>query len=447
MAGGNTEPRRRVSGFFRGRICRAFLCLAIAAALMLPLPLRAQACSNCYVVAAGHNAITATVFSLHFLLRHNITQSMKDHRRDFVIGEFFNNMILPALQSLTHQLEQAAAMELIAIGSFIDAENQLETQLVFQELKARAHKDYQPSIGMCTIGTAARGLASAGSNAETVAYTLAERSLRRQLNNANTAGAVGTYVDKRGRLSQFTRRYCDSYDNGNGLEPLCGPPRNAAQKSAVNRDVDGGRLFSSLAYKVRYGNLGMDRDDPDLFALADNLYAHEVLPPVREALLKADGNNQINPNQSILLDIRAIAAKRAVAEDSFNQIAGMRALGTEEAAATTPQTASLLELMGYAPGDARALIDETPSYQARMELLTKKMYMDPVFYTNLYDKPANVERKGAALRAIGLMQDMDMFKSRLRSEMALSVLLELEIQNYQESVDNRMKGLRPAAGR
>ncbi|HEY8192131.1 MAG TPA: hypothetical protein VIG74_06880, partial [Alphaproteobacteria bacterium] len=94
-----------------------------------------------------------------------------------------------------------------------------------------------------------------------------------------------------------------------------------------------------------------------------------------------------------------------------------------------------------------ALIDETPSYQARMELLTKKMYMDPVFYTNLYDKPANVDRKGAALRAIGLMQDMDMFKSRLRNEMALSVLLELEIQTYQESVDNRMKGLRPAAGK
>ncbi|HEY8190991.1 MAG TPA: hypothetical protein VIG74_01100, partial [Alphaproteobacteria bacterium] len=310
--------------------------------MLIQAPVPARACSNCYVVAAGHNAVTATVFTLHFLLRYRITQSMKAHRKDFVIGEFFNHMLLPALQSLTHQLEQAALMELEMIGSFLDAENQLETQLLFQELTARAHKDYQPSTGMCTIGTAARGLASAGSNAEKVAYTMAERSLRRQLNNANMAGTSGSYVDKRGRLSQFVTRYCDTYDGGNesgiandGLEPLCGLPRGAAQKSAVNRDVDGGRLFSSLAYKVRYDNTVMDRDDPDLFALANNLYAHDILPPVREALIKGTGNDKINPNQSILLDIRAIAAKRAVAEDSFNQIAGMRALGSEEAAATT----------------------------------------------------------------------------------------------------------------
>ncbi len=190
MAGGNTEPQRRASGFFRGRICRVFLCLAVTAGLTFQMPVRAQACSNCYVVAAGHNAVTATVFTLHFLLRYRITESMKAHRKDFVIGEFFNHMLLPALQSLTQQLEQAAAMELVTIGSFLDAENQLETQLLFQELTAKAHKDYHPSMGMCTIGTTVQGLAAAGGNSEIVARTLAQRSLRRQLNNANTSGSI-----------------------------------------------------------------------------------------------------------------------------------------------------------------------------------------------------------------------------------------------------------------
>jgi len=69
-----------------------------------------------------------------------------------------------------------------------------------------------------------------------------------------------------------------------------------------------------------------------------------------------------------------------------------------------------------------------------MELLTKKIYQNPDFYTNLYDKPANVSRKGVAMQAIGLMQKFDMLKSTLRKEASLSVLLELAVTDEQNDI-------------
>jgi hypothetical protein len=47
-----------------------------------------------------------------------------------------------------------------------------------------------------------------------------------------------------------------------------------------------------------------------------------------------------------------------------------------------------------------------------------------------------VERKGAALQAIGLMQDRDLYNSLIRSEAVLSVLLETMLEKEQEKVVN-----------
>ena len=82
-----------------------------------------------------------------------------------------------------------------------------------------------------------------------------------------------------------------------------------------------------------------------------------------------------------------------------------------------------------------------PSYFALMEVLAQKIYLDAEFFTNLYDKPANVQRKEVAMQAINLMLERDMHKSELRSEMVLSVWLELELMKYQKSVQNRLNSL------
>ena len=82
-------------------------------------------------------------------------------------------------------------------------------------------------------------------------------------------------------------------------------------------------------------------------------------------------------------------------------------------------------------------LGSNPSYDAQMEILTKRLYQDPSFYVNLMDTPANVERQYAALQAFGLMQRRDIFETVLRSEMLLSTILEIEISDYQDEVQSQ----------
>ena len=70
------------------------------------------------------------------------------------------------------------------------------------------------------------------------------------------------------------------------------------------------------------------------------------------------------------------------------------------------------------------MLGDRPSYYAQMEVLTKKLYQHPNFYTNLYDKPANVDRIGASLDAIAIMHQRDRYESMLRREMLTALLVE-----------------------
>ena len=182
----------------------------------------------------------------------------------------------------------------------------------------------------------------------------------------------------------------------------------------------------------------LSEDETDIFALGNNLYSHDIMYRVPEATLK------IRENQDELLDMRSIVAKRSVAENSFNTIVGLKAQGTAESTTLTlPYISLIWEALGVT--DAAALenyLGERPSYDAQMEVLTKRMYQQPEFFTTLYDEPANVDRKGVALQAIGLMQQFDTWNSHLRTEAMLSVLLELELMAMQERIDNLRGGIR-----
>lgn len=447
------QSRRRIRAIGR-KMARGLMCLSLSVFLLTAPPApRAYACTNCGAIFIAMGSSLAVYTGVQLALRNMINRLFNEFKQRFMIDTFFDKFLLSSLQSLSNQLTAASMGQAMMVGAFLDAQEQMERQMLFQELTARAHKDYHPSMQMCTFGTAARGLGTSARNAEMAAYALAEHSVKRQLHNANASGASGRDVDKGGRLGRFIERYCDAYDNNyeagavagpgtvSGLTPFCSNAKPANNKWATNRDVDAARLFNTMTYRARYGGTPQ-QENPDLFALASNLYGHDIINPVPEALLSANTPADINGNQDILLDIRSIVAKRAVAEDSFNQIAGMHTADSDSGAAAAPFMASLLQAMGYSPDDAQQAVGAYPSYDARMELLTKKLYMEPEFYTNLYDAPANVARAGAAIRAINLAQNMDLFKSRLRNEMSLSVLLELEIEKEQERVNNRLEALR-----
>ena len=124
-----------------------------------------------------------------------------------------------------------------------------------------------------------------------------------------------------------------------------------------------------------------------------------------------------------------------MAEHSFNTQIGLKTESNEGSLASLyPYLENIMKTVGLEGEDVSKLMGSNrPSYDAQMELITKKLYQIPAFYTNLYDKPANVDRQKAAMEAIGLMQDFDTWQSYLRTEASLAVLLELEIEKLKES--------------
>src|SRR5690606_22365434 len=127
-----------------------------------------------------------------------------------------------------------------------------------------------------------------------------------------------------------------------------------------------------------------------------------------------------------------------VAHNSFTTLAGMKSRaepGLEDAAGWSFMKALFREF-GLADEDIDDILGEYPSYYAQMEVLTRKIYQDPDFYTNLYDKPVNVKRIGASMEAIQIMQDRDFFESALRREMLTSLMVEEALSHHADQLND-----------
>ncbi|MCC6598821.1 MAG: hypothetical protein IT559_08530 [Alphaproteobacteria bacterium] len=368
---------------------------------------------------------------------------------------FLREQVVPALQRFTEQMSAVAMHQTMIIGTFLDAKNQLETQRLFQELQVQAHKDYQPSTSFCAFGTNVRSLAHSEAVGRYNALALSRRQMARHLGQVSMAGARDASDDKRARWQQFVEHYCDPWDNfrevgkaNTGLSSICRAP---AEPDRVNLDIDYTRLIENRrTLEMSFPNFNGAPDELDVMSLGNNLYGHDIL------FREINEDNIKDPDMSHLyLSLRAVAAKRSVAENSFNAIVGMKTLGSAGGAldvVTGPTNTSeflgailrelgipeaeIAEYFGlkrYAPGD---IVD--PSYYAQLEILAKKIYQNPDFYANLYDTPANVERKSAALKAIDLMLDRAIYESQIRQEMSLSVLLSSKLNASFEDINKNL---------
>lgn len=436
----------------------------------------AQACCHCNVdILLGidepqwFDAGSGTVDVVN-----NHLDSEFNAQQTWMISVLFEDNILPAMMLMTEQLTVVAMSQVQIFGSFLDAKHQMETQRIFQKLQAEAHKDYHPSIGMCEFGSATKSLAASERKGEIAGLTMNQRSLDRQLGSPNQSATYGVSQDKESRIAQFKNRFCDPWDQNSGLWQMCrdrtidpaspphsvatpvphiivpGPaPAESVHRQNYNKDIDYVSLIDNpLTIDADFTNTDETIDEGNIFALASNLYAHDVFyrPDAAELASPPDGRigRDMTEMQKAYMDSRALIAKRSVAENSFNAIVGMKSEGT---AGASEYLEGLLVDLGVvtptsaAPAaarlEARRLIGSNPSYFAQMEVLTKKVYQNPKFYSNLYDKPANVMRKGVALQAIGLMQKFDMLKSQLRSEASMSVLLELAVVKLQNRIENQ----------
>lgn len=352
--------------------------------------------------------------------------------------DFFRDYILSGLMLMVEQLSTTAQTQVFTFGAIMDAKEQLETQRLFDEKKAEAHRDYKPDVNMCTIGTAARGLAAQDRNGESIANALTKRMIDRQLGVRYTIGNEGLASDVKSRVEQFRRRFCDRHSNGGNTANIC---LAAAAGPNINKDIDyAGTLGLRRTVDLDLNNGAVDNDDENILALATNLYGNRVFGRTHTPSTSMQGSQgQISGDMSWYLDKRAITAKRSVAQNSFNEIAGMKARGTAASATAGNYLYAVFEQLGVgSAAEARQMLGSNPSYYAQLEIMAQKIYQDPEFYTNLYDSPTNVLRKNIAMQAINLMLDRDTFRSELRTEALLSQLLEAELVRYQKSLANRL---------
>lgn len=407
-------------------------------------PAKLEECqTHCLCVSTGE---TGTPDRPETTLGHITSEFSK--QRKWLVDQFFKEPnrkdglgVLAALKIMASQLTTVGMLQVEAIGTFFDAKHQLETQRLFQTLTAKAHKDYHASEELCEIGTMSRSLAASSRSKELIKSVFSKRSTDRQLLAQDTIATEAAFSDKRTRLHQFIKKYCDKDDNKGNLDLLCMKSDN--ERKLFNKDINyTATVDTPLTLDLEFSNSGSDPTDDEeaLFAMAANIFAHDLAPQKKqEIFLTTNEEPNMAGAAGAYLDWRALTAKRSVAANSLASIIGEKAKGDTQA---KPFIYSFINEITEGEGsqlpteEIEDLLGDRPSYFAQMEVLTKKLYQNPNFYSDLYDKPANVLRKDVAIQAATLMQKRDLYHSYLRSEMLLAVMLETALVDEQSRIDN-----------
>lgn len=440
-------------------IRKAVLCALMAVCVLMLLPSQAQAALICN---QGTPACIVRVKTMIRQFHAQSEQKMKDHirkvfgdhkKKDFsstegqapktheewLVNEFFKKQVLPAVQKYSRQSSTVTNQQALARGMMMDADNAVDAQRSFQLMQADAYRSFQPSSDeLCSIGTNVRSLGASEMQGRKNAVALSGLSLSRQLGESGTAGATSPDADKQARWNQFVKTYCDTSSNNgdpanagqSGMSLACGS--GAADKTRMNNDVNFSRLLAEARTRdVNYTDSSFTPDEEDIQAFIDNIFPS----------LSRQGNAAMMgtaETQRLELGLRAVAAKRGVAQNSLNALVGMKSAGKADEGATREYLGAIMKQLGMKDDEIFSVIGENPSYYAQLEVLAKRIYQSPTFYSNLYDTPDNVERKAVALHAIDLMLDRAIYESQLRKEMVVSVLLASELNKESKSVNRSL---------
>lgn len=419
-----------------------------------PQPLYAHVCSpgcndslpissHCIQCPQGQcTAARNTLIEDHARGETTVLAKIRDEfhiHREWFVNTYLSRLFIPALMMMGQQMTSVAMMQMELVGEMFDAKLHLETQRLFNELQNEAAKDYQPSETFCWFGTNTRSLSHSELLSQTNQAALHKTSFDRQLAGINNAASDQQISEEmRSRWAQFVTDYCDPHDNNwlqasptqTGLQPACGAT-GASNPARANIDIDFQRLVENKrTLNIDFRNNGLTNDEEDVIALSRNLYGHKPLKSKIPNLIREDA-------APLYLELRSVAAKRAVAENSYNALVGLKSSGSAGGNSSAFLKSILVDL-GMPNTEIDAIIGQNPSFYAQLEILGKKMFQNTDFFTDLYDKPANVKRKMAALNAIELMLDRAIYESEMRNELMMSVLLSNNLSEQKEQAFKRL---------
>lgn len=329
------------------------------------------------------------------------------------------------MRQVSTQVVQSIMIQARMIGGFIDAQAALDSQRALQRLQAKSLRDYTPGEALCTFGTLSRSLAASEGRGIATQKVLNEILIDRDSMRKHTFASDSVGTGSSLRMRQYMNTFCGRTDEGNALDQFCVNPVVATN---INQDIDYTRMIDApLTLDINFvttPSAAQQRNNANVIALADNLYSNE-----KQTGFEYNDFKEGKVLSDDLQDMRTVIASRGVVRNSFSALVGMKAQGT---ASSGQYMRAVLTQMGLTAADAQRLVGENPSYFAQMEILTKRIYQDPRFFAELYDKPANVDRQRAAMRGVNLAQQNDLLNLLQRREMLLSVLLELKLQNLDQ---------------
>ena len=345
------------------------------------------------------------------------------------------NQIRLTGNTITKAIKQQSA----SIGSFADAQNNVNSMRALQLGGARAAKNAAPSEALCRFATLSQGLAASEGTANAIKAGILAQSLERQLlrqgssSGQDVEGEVtpGRSADKQSRWKQYTTTFCDKSQLGSGGDDVC----KASDDTQTNLDIN----YASVVGNPMTIDFPVDgaatKDLATITALTNNLYANDVMNnmPTANTLNPDVAANANNIREYMLL--RSAIAKRSVAQNSLASIVAMKAKGSPE---TAQYAVNLMKELGLSEEQAKAAVGDNPSYYAQMDALTRKMYQGPAFYVNLMENTQNVSRQQSAMKSLELMQSRDIYKSMARSEMLLATLLEIFVSREQGGVNQNL---------
>lgn len=462
------------------KIHAALLIVVLVIGLVMLVPQQKKAlalggptCVCCSACELPPNAVTfGLIIAAHELFREAYSIRVNEVHEWYLDNVLFDTLLLPAWQNMTEQLVTTMMHQMLIVGTFFDARHQMETQRLTQRKMAEAHKDYHPSLQMCEFGTNVRSLGAATHNANLTKQAMAKRFEDRMLGKGSSSAGGGPSYDFFGddndytsRLKTFEDLFCDYRD----MNKIQGNPDtglffcDTTNKPRVNADIDFTKTImmpSIIDVDMALDLPGADPDrplsGPEVFEMANYLYGHDVFSRI--------GENVITRSRSHdeYVDMRAVIAKRSVAQNTFASIVSYKTRGSVNrppynlpadptkgySTGSFQYMENIFEQMGVPADQVPGLLGGTQaateiSYYAQMEILAKKLYQRPEFYTNLYDKPANLKRTLVSMQAIDLMLDRDIYDSYLRSEALLSLILETQLINVEQEYIDQIKDIEP----
>lgn len=365
-----------------------------------------------------------------------ITQDFfSNHRRDFIMGSFYTCPVETNFKSSADENRETWLFKISAIGSFIDASTFNDTLRDLQVLSSDSIKTYTPSEQICRFGTLSRSLAQSESKVDLDRMSLSEVGLAKNLGKVNTISAAGLGSEFQARLKIFAEKFCDLKDNQTGLDGIC-PTATSSKDIDFNRDIDYARLMNyNATINADMSDAGSTQDETNVITLGHFLYGHRQ--PLQR--ISTTSINESEGALNLYSEYRSVIARRAAAQNTYNTLVAMRMAGSGGSETYMRQVLAQIGITGpeadrYLGAKNTGFAEVKSSYNAQMDLLTKKIFQDPAFYANLMESKANVKRTSASLQAMGLMQSRDTYKSMTRSEMLLAILVELEARKISNNI-------------